>query len=215
MAQNKKLTGWLIVIAVAVVLVLWGVGINNRLVSQEETVKTAWGNVENVYQRRADLIPSLVASVQGAADFEKSTLEAVVNARANATKTTIDAKDLTPENLAKFQSAQDALSSSLSRLLVSVEAYPDIKANQNFLDLQAQLEGTENRIATARKDFNETVTGYNQNVRKFPNNIIAGMCGFQTKGYFQAAEGADKAPNVNFDFKDKDKGSDASKTETK
>jgi LemA protein len=211
---NKKITGWAIAIAVIVFILLWGIGINNRLVSQEETVKTAWGNVENVYQRRADLIPSLVASVQGAADFEKSTLEAVVNARANATKTTIDAKDLTPENLAKFQAAQDALSSSLSRLLVSVEAYPDIKANQNFLDLQAQLEGTENRIATARKDFNETVTGYNQNVRKFPNNIIAGICGFQTKGYFQAAEGADKAPNVNFDFSDK-KSEPATKTETK
>ncbi|MCI2082489.1 MAG: LemA family protein [Bacteroidales bacterium] len=201
--KKGKITGWGIAIAVILILVLWGIGVNNRLVSQEERVNTAWGNVETQYQRRSDLIPRLVSTVQGAADFEKSTLEAVVSARASATQTKIDASNLTEENIAQFQKAQDALSSALSKMLVTIERYPELKANQNFLDLQAQLEGTENRIAVARRDFNESVRVYNPMVRRFPNNVVAGMCGFKTKAYFKAAEGAENAPDVNFNFGNK------------
>ena len=159
---------------------------------------TAWSQVENVYQRRADLIPNLVSTVKGYAAHESETLEGVVNARAKATQVTVDAENLTPEQLQKFNEAQGELSSALGRLLAVTEAYPDLKANQNFLELQAQLEGTENRIATERMKFNETAKEYNTLIRKFPKNIIASVFGFDKKPYFEAQEGADKAPAVQF-----------------
>jgi len=154
--------------------------------------------VETQYQRRADLIPNLVNTVKGYADFEQETLTGVVEARAKATSVQIDPTQLTPEKLAEFQQAQDQLSGALSRLLVTVEKYPDLKANQNFLELQAQLEGTENRISVARKKFNESVQGYNTSIRTFPNNLFAGWYGFVAKGYFEAAAGAENAPTVQF-----------------
>jgi LemA protein len=188
-------------IAVIVILLIFGFvgcGKYNGLVGKDEVVKESWARVESQYQRRADLIPNLVSTVKGAADFEKSTLTAVVEARAKATSTTINADQLTPENIAKFQGAQDQLSGALSRLLVSVEKYPDLKANQNFLELQSQLEGTENRITVARNDFNTVVKDYNQEVRTFPTNLFAGIFGFAQKGYFTAAAGSEKAPTVQF-----------------
>lgn len=196
------------IILIVLVLFLAIVGMNgcstyNGLVTKEETVDASWKQVENQYQRRMDLIPNLVAVVKNYADFEKSTLEAVVNARANATKVTMNVDEMTPENIEKFNQAQQAVSSSLARLLVVSENYPDLKANQNFRDLQAQLEGTENRIATERMRFNEVVQDYNTHVRKFPRNIWAGIFGFEKKAYFQMDEGADKAPDVNELFKDK------------
>jgi LemA protein len=168
------------------------------MVSKEEDVKSQWAQVENSYQRRSDLIPNLVSTVKGYAEFEKSTLTEVIQARASATSMKIDANNLSPENIAKFQQAQDGLSGALSRLLVSVEKYPDLKANQNFLELQSQLEGTENRIAVERGRFNDMVQAYNKYVRSFPNNIFAGLFGFAQKGYFQAVAGAEKAPEVKF-----------------
>lgn len=159
----------------------------NTMVSQDENVKGKWAQVENAYQRRADLVPNLVNTVKGAAKHEESTLTAVVEARAKATSVTINADDLSEENIAKFQKVQDEFSGSLSRLLASVEAYPDLKANQNFLELQAQLEGTENRISTERRSYNEAVQQYNTTVRSFPNNLMAGMFGFKAKGTFTAA----------------------------
>jgi len=180
------------------IFAIWFMGIYNSLVQSDETVKSAWGNVENQYQRRSDLIPNLVASVKGYAAHEAATLENVINARAKATQMSIDPTNLTEESLAQFQSVQGELSSALNRLLVTVEAYPDLKANQNFLDLQAQLEGTENRIATERMRFNETARDYNSLVRRFPNNIIAGISGFSVKPYFKSETGAEKAPEVNF-----------------
>ena len=170
----------------------------NTMVSQDENVKGKWAQVENAYQRRADLVPNLVNTVKGAAKHEESTLTAVVEARAKATSVTINADDLSEENIAKFQKVQDQFSGSLSRLLASVEAYPDLKANQNFLELQAQLEGTENRISTERRSYNEAVQRYNTTVRSFPNNLMAGMFGFKAKGTFTAAPGSDKAPTVSF-----------------
>ncbi len=170
----------------------------NTMVSQDENVKGKWAQVENAYQRRADLVPNLVNTVKGAAKHEESTLTAVVEARAKATSVTINADDLSEENIAKFQKVQDEFSGSLSRLLMSVEAYPDLKANQNFLELQAQLEGTENRISTERRSYNEAVQQYNTTVRSFPNNLMAGMFGFKAKGTFTAAPGSDKAPTVSF-----------------
>ncbi|SKC13277.1 LemA family protein [Dyadobacter psychrophilus] len=190
--------GLIAVIVVILILGFVGCGKYNGLVSKDEVVKESWAKVESQYQRRADLIPNLVSTVKGAADFEKGTLTAVIEARAKATQTTINAGDLTPENIAKFQGAQDQLSGALSRLLVTVEQYPQLKANQNFLDLQAQLEGTENRITVARNDFNTVVKDYNQEVRTFPNNLFAGVFGFSQKGYFTAAAGSDKAPTVQF-----------------
>ncbi len=192
-----------IIIALGLILLLGGCGCSgyNTMVSQDQNVKGKWGNVQSEYQRRSDLIPNLVNTVKGAADFEKSTLEAVVNARAKATATTIDPTNLTPENIAKFQQAQGELSGALSRLLVTIEKYPDLKANQNFRDLQAQLEGTENRIKVARNDFNGSVQSFNTTVKSFPNNIFAGMFGFKEKGYFAADAGADKAPTVDFNAK--------------
>jgi LemA protein len=169
------------------------------MVSREENVSGKWAQVQNAYQRRADLIPNLVNTVKGAANFERETLTEVINARAKATSININSPDsLTPERIQKFQQAQDALSSSLSRLLVTVERYPELKANQNFLELQAQLEGTENRISVERKNFNDAVQEYNTHIRSFPNNLTAGMFGFQRKGFFEAQAGADKAPAVQF-----------------
>jgi len=185
-------------IVLAGIIFLWYQGVYNGLVKADEGVKSAWGNVENQYQRRADLVPNLVATVKGYATHEQTTLENVINARAKATQVTIDPTKMTEENMAQFQAAQGELSSALSRLLVSVEAYPDLKANQNFLDLQAQLEQTENRISTERTRFNEVAQNYNTMVRRFPNNIIAGMSGFAVKPYFKAEAGADKAPEVKF-----------------
>ncbi len=170
----------------------------NSMVEKQEAVTSQWAQVENVYQRRADLIPNLVNSVKGAAEFEKSTLEGVIAARASATAVKIDASKLTPENIAQFQKAQEGLSGALSRLMVVAEKYPDLKANQNFLELQSQLEGTENRIAVERMKFNDTVKDYNSYIRKFPNNMISGMFDFEKKGYFEAAAGSDKAPEVKF-----------------
>ena len=170
----------------------------NSLVDKEEHVTEQWSQVENVYQRRADLIPNLVNTVKGYAKHEKSTLTAVVEARAKATSTTIDASKLNAQSIQRFQAAQDGLSSALSKLMVVVERYPDLKANQNFMDLQAQLEGTENRIAVERKKFNKAVKDYNTLVRKFPSNISANLFGFDKKDYFHATEGSDKAPTVQF-----------------
>lgn len=200
----KKLSGgWIALIvigAVFVITLLWGVRTNNRMITAEEGVNGAWAQVENVYQRRMDLIPNLVNTVKGAADFERGTLEAVIDARSKATSVQVDADNLSEENIAAFQKAQDGLSTALSRLMVTVERYPELKATQNFRDLQAQLEGTENRITVERNKFNELVKVYNTMIRKFPNSIIAGIGGFEKKGYFKASEGADKAPEVNFEF---------------
>jgi LemA protein len=170
----------------------------NTMVSKDETVEAQWANVENAYQRRADLIPNLVNTVKGAANFEKETLTAVIEARAKATSVNISPDNLTPENIQRFQQAQGELSGALSRLLVSVERYPELKANQNFLELQAQLEGTENRISVERRKFNEAVQDYNTTVRSFPNNIMAGIFGFERKGHFQADPGSERAPTVEF-----------------
>ncbi|GKG75161.1 LemA family protein [Parabacteroides sp. AM58-2XD] len=199
MFKNKAL--W-ITIAIIVVLLFagysWVKGTYNTMVTQDEGVKNAWSQVENQYQRRMDLIPNLVNTVKGYATHEKETLEGVVSARAEATKTTIDPSNLNEESMKKFQAAQGELSSALSRLMVVLERYPDLKANQNFSELQAQLEGTENRISVERKRFNETAQSYNTYIRSFPTNILAGMFGFQPKAYFSAESGAEKAPKVEF-----------------
>ncbi|MBQ7163059.1 MAG: LemA family protein [Bacteroidales bacterium] len=190
----------LILIAVIAVIALWGVSTYNSLVTADESVTNAWSQVENVYQRRMDLIPNLVKTVQGAADFERNTLSDVIEARSKASSVQIDANNLTEENLAAFQQAQDGLSAALNRLMVVVERYPELKANQNFIELQSQLEGTENRITVERQKYNDVVKTYNAGVRKFPRNIIASLFNFDTKAYFKAAEGADKAPEVDFNF---------------
>lgn len=197
MATFRK---WLPLVFIGLVLVL---GFNmcstyNTLVQKDEQVRKAWSQVENQYQRRMDLIPNLVETVKGYADFEKSTLQAVVEARANATRVTIQADELTPENLQRYEQAQGALSSALGRLLAVAENYPNLKANENFLNLQNQLEGTENRISVERKNFNEVVGQYNSYVRRFPTNLYAGMMGFSQKAYFQATPGAERAPQVKF-----------------
>lgn len=170
----------------------------NTMVEKQEAVDAQWAQVENVYQRRADLIPNLVATVKGYAKHESETLSAVVEARSKATSVTIDASSLSEENLAKFQQAQGELSGALSRLLAVQEAYPDLKANENFRDLSAQLEGTENRISTERKKFNDTARDYNTYIKKFPLNLMAGIFSFDSKPYFKADEGAEKAPKVEF-----------------
>lgn len=170
----------------------------NRLVEQDESIAQQWAQVENSYQRRADLIPNLVNTVKGYADFEKETLTGVIEARSKATGISIDPSNLNPEAIQNFQAAQDQLSGALSRLMVVVERYPDLKANQNFLELQAQLEGTENRIAFERKKFNDAVGTYNTSVRKFPRTITAKIFGFDKKGYFEAKSGAETAPEVSF-----------------
>ncbi|MDR0908095.1 MAG: LemA family protein [Rikenellaceae bacterium] len=190
--------GWIILIVVVALVALWGVSAYNGLVKKEETVKQAWAQVENQYQRRADLIPNLVSTVKGYASHESETLEGVTAARARATSVTVDPANLTPEAIAEYQAAQGELSQALGRLLMITENYPDLKANQNFLELQAQLEGTENRISVERKRFNETVQVYNTSIRRFPTNLFAGMFGFEPNGYFEAAEGTETAPVVQF-----------------
>jgi LemA protein len=195
--EFRKILPW-VVLGLVIVMVFSMCGSYNTAVGKDENVKKAWSQVENQYQRRSDLIPNLVNTVKGYANFEKSTLEAVIQARANATKVTIDANNLTPDKIQQFEQAQSAVSSSLSRLLVTVEQYPDLKANQNFLDLQKQLEGTENRISVERKNFNESVNDYNSYIRRFPTNFFTGIFGFSPKGYFQAVAGSEKAPTVNF-----------------
>lgn len=198
MKLSKGIIVTLVIVGVLVIIFLWGMGGYNKMVSQEEGVTSAWSQVENVYQRRADLIPNLVATVKGYAAHEQETLEGVVNARAKATQTTIDPANMTPEAMAQFQAAQGELSTALGKLMVVVERYPDLKANQNFLELQAQLEGTENRITVERQKFNDAAKSFNTLIRKFPKNIIAGMFGFERKEYFEAKEGAEEAPKVEF-----------------
>ncbi len=193
----KKKSTW-IIIGVIILIVIWAIGINNKMVTMEENVSKAWGNVENVYQRRADLIPNLVNTVKGYAAHETSTFEAVVNARAKATSITFNPEDMTADQLKEFQKAQNEVGGALGRLIAISESYPELKANENFKELQAQLEGTENRIAVERRNFNESANGYNTYIRKFPQSIIAGLRGFEKKPYFEAEEGANKAPKVEF-----------------
>ena len=196
--MKKGCIGLIVLGVIAIALFSWVKNGYNGLVKNQEKVETAWAQVENVYQRRADLIPNLVETVKGYAKHESETLEGVINARANATKVTIDPTNMTPEDLKKYQEAQGEVTSALSRLIAVSEAYPDLKANQNFLELQNQLEGTENRIAVERNKFNEVAREYNTQRRTFPTNILAGIFNFGEKPYFQAQEGADKAPKVDF-----------------
>ncbi|MTI89132.1 MAG: LemA family protein [Balneolaceae bacterium] len=189
----------LVVVGIFVLFVVYGISVNNGLVEKQESVNSAWAQVENQYQRRADLVPNLVNTVKGAADFEQETLTQVIEARSKATSVNISANDLSnPAKFKQFQQAQSQLSGALSRLLVTVERYPELKANQNFRDLQAQLEGTENRISTERMRFNEAAQRYNTSVRKFPASLIASISGFDQKEYFQAEEGSQEAPTVDF-----------------
>lgn len=194
----KKTTTIIIIVALLAAVAFWLVGKYNAMVTADENVKTAWSQVENQYQRRSDLIPNLVATIKGYAAHESQVLESVVEARAKATQVVVDPINATPEQLAAFQAAQGELSQALGRLLAVTENYPDLKANQNFLELQAQLEGTENRIAVARNAFNEAAKAYNVLIRRFPGNIVASMFGFTQKAYFEAEPGADKAPVVAF-----------------
>ena len=194
----KKNLGWIIPVGIIVILVIWAISGYNGMVEMDEQVQNKWANVETQYQRRADLIPNLVSTVKGYAKHEQQTLEDVVKARSEATQVKVDAENLTPEKLAAFQKAQSGVSSALGRLLAVAENYPDLKANQNFLELQSQLEGTENRITVARKDFNDAAKSYNQSIRQFPKNILAGMFGFEKKSYFEAEAGSEKAPKVEF-----------------
>ncbi len=195
---------WLIpVIILAVIafgLYSWGKGFNNTAVELKESATKSWGDVESSYQRRNDLIGNLVKTVKGAADFERTTLREVIEARAKATSTTIDASNLNAENMAQFQQAQSGLSGALSKLLVSVERYPELKANQNFLELQSQLEGTENRINVARDRFNESVEPYNKHIKTFPNTLLAGLFNFDEMNYYKSDAGSENAPDVDFDF---------------
>lgn len=193
-----KKSSVIIVLIVAAIVVVWGITGYNGLVNMDEGVQTKWADVETQYQRRADLIPNLVNTVKGYAAHESETLQAVVEARAKATSVNIDPSNMSAEQIANFQKAQDGVSSALGRLLVTVEKYPDLKANENFRELQAQLEGTENRISVARRDYNEAARKYNTTLRSFPKNILAGMFGFEKKAYFEAHEGSDQAPTVQF-----------------
>ena len=194
----KKALPWIVVLGILAIIVLWVANVYNAFVAAEEDVESSWAQVENQYQRRSDLVPNLVATVKGYAAHEQETLEGVVEARAKATQITIDPANATPEQLAAFQAAQGELSQALGRLLAVAENYPDLKANENFRDLQSQLEGTENRIAIARQLFNDSARKFNTLIRRFPNNIVAGICGFEKKPYFEAEEGANKAPKVEF-----------------
>lgn len=189
---------WIIILAAVALIAIFCATSYNSMVSQDEAVGTAWSNMENQYQRRADLIPNLVNTVKGYANHEKETLEAVISARAKATQTSINLNEISSEKMAAFQQAQGELSSALSRLMVSIERYPDLKANQNFQALQAQLEGTENRISVERRKFNEIARAYNTSIRRFPKNIVAGLFGFEKRPYFEAQEGSEKAPEVKF-----------------
>lgn len=192
----KKSTIGLIVVIGAIAI--WLISSYNGMVKMDEEVSSAWSNVENQYQRRADLIPNLVNVVKGYASHEKETFEAVVSARSKATQVTVDPENLTPEKLQEYQKAQGELGATLGRLLAVTESYPELKANENFKELQAQLEGTENRISVERRNFNEIARKYNSSIRSFPRSIIAGMFGFETRPYFEAEEGANKAPEVKF-----------------
>lgn len=197
----KLSKGWIILIVIALAVILlfsWGQGSYNNLVTKDQVVQQQWAQVENVYQRRSDLIPNLVATVKGVANFEQKTLTDVIEARAQATKVTISPKNLDEASMQKFQAAQDNLGSTLSRLMMVTENYPQLKATQNFSELQAQLEGTENRITVERMKFNEVVQDYNIQVKRFPSNIFAGMFGFKEKAFFKAVQGAEKAPEVKF-----------------
>jgi LemA protein len=196
--MNKKMKSLKLGLVAVVIAVLFSSCGYNKMVSMDEQVTSQWAQVENVYQRRADLIPNLVNTVKGYAAHEKETLEGVIEARSKATSINIDPTKLTPETMQQFNQAQEGLSSALSRLMVVVEKYPDLKANQNFLDLQAQLEGTENRITVERQKFNETTMTYNAYIRKFPQVIYSGWFGFEKKTYFEAQQGAEKAPEVKF-----------------
>ncbi len=196
--MKKSILGIIIAVAVIAILVLWMAGGYNKMVAADEQVSTKWSNVESQYQRRADLIPNLVSTVKGYAAHESETLEAVVEARAKAQSITIDPANMTPEQFAEYQKAQNEVGGALSRLIAVAESYPDLKANQNFLDLQQQLESTENRIQVSRREFNESVEVYNKSVRSFPNNILAGMFGFERKSKFEAEAGAENAPKVEF-----------------
>ena len=189
---------WMIALGVVTLLAIFGFRTYNGLVEKDEAVATAWSNVETQYQRRADLIPNLVNTVKGYAAHESETLESVIAARSAATSINLTADELTPEKIAEYQAAQQQVRSALGRLIAIAENYPDLKANQNFLELQAQLEGTENRIAVARKEFNEIARTYNVAVRRFPANLVAGICGFDTKAYFEADEAAAQVPVVQF-----------------
>ena len=190
----KKL--WIVIIAVVAIILLWGVTTYNGFVKKQEAMTTAWGQVENVYQRRADLVPNLVALVKNYTEYEQGTLIAVTEARAKAAKATVNTENFDENEFANFASAQDELGNSLNRLIVSVENYPDLKANEEYLTLQAQLAGCENRILTERERFNETAKVYNQSVRKFPSNLIAKIFGFERRPYFEADEGADRVPET-------------------
>jgi LemA protein len=191
------IVGALVGLAILAV-VLWGIRVYNNMVTLQEAVTSQWGNVETSYQRRADLIPNFVNTVKGAANFEQETLTQVIEARAKATQVTIDPTRMTEQNMQQFQAAQGEISSALSRLMVVVEKYPELKATQNFRDLQVELEGTENRISVERRNFNEVARTYNTLIRRFPNSFIAGLGGFSARPYFEAAEGAEKAPEVKF-----------------
>lgn len=194
----KKNKGLIIAVVAIVLVALWGISSYNGLVNLDETVNNQWANVETSYQRRSDLIPNLVNTVKGYAKHEQQTLESVMQARSQATQVKIDPSNCTPEQLAAYQKAQGDVTSALGKLLAITENYPDLKANQNFLELQSQLEGTENRISVARKDFNDVAKSYNTAIRRFPKNIIASMCGFEKRAYFEAEAGAEKAPKVEF-----------------
>lgn len=194
----KKNKGLIITIVVIALVAIWGISSYNGLVSMDENVSNSWANVETQYQRRSDLIPNLVNTVKGYAKHESQTLEAVMVARSQATQVKIDPSNCTPQQLAAYQKAQGDVTTALGKLLAITENYPDLKANQNFLELQSQLEGTENRINVARKDFNDTAKKYNTSLRRFPRNIIASMFGFEKRNYFEAEAGAEKAPKVEF-----------------
>lgn len=194
----KKNRGLIITIVVIVLVALWGISSYNGLVGMDENVSNKWANVETQYQRRSDLIPNLVNTVKGYAKHESQTLEAVMAARSQATQVKIDPSNCTPQQLAAYQKAQGDVTTALGKLLAITENYPDLKANQNFLELQSQLEGTENRINVARKDFNDSAKKYNTSLRRFPRNIIASMFGFEKRNYFEAEAGAEKAPKVEF-----------------
>ena len=194
----KKNKGLIITIVVIALVAIWGISAYNGLVSMDENVSNQWANVETQYQRRSDLIPNLVNTVKGYAKHESQTLESVMAARSQATQVKIDPSNCTPQQLAAYQKAQGDVTTALGKLLAITENYPDLKANQNFLELQSQLEGTENRINVARKDFNDTAKKYNTSLRRFPRNIIASMFGFEKRNYFEAEAGAEKAPKVEF-----------------
>lgn len=189
---------WIIVGIVVLLIALWGVRTYNGLVTKDEAINGQWANVEAAYERRADLIPNLVNTVKGYADFEQETLTQVIEARAKATAVTVDPSNLTPEAIAQFESAQQGVSSALSRLLVTIERYPDLKANQNFLSLQDELEGTENRISVQRVRYNDFVRDFNGTIRRFPKSVVANMAGLDQRGYFESSEGSETAPVVEF-----------------